>query len=69
MHSTLDHERAMHRLRGIENQNARHVQRFRLQRIALLQTIDVDLGIDCIHRRIGVGGLGLGFDGLDRVLG
>ena len=69
MHSTLVPERLMHRLRGLAHQYVRHVQRFRLQRIALLETLDVDLGIDCAHPQIGVRILRLGCDSLDRFLG
>ena len=61
--------RSIHGLRALEHQHVQHVQRFRLQRITLLKTIDIDLGIGCAYPRIGIGGLGLGFDGLERLLG
>ena len=69
MHSTLVPERLMHRLRGLEHQYVRHVQRFRLQRTVLLETNNLDLGIDCAHSRIGIEFFGLGCDSLDRLLG
>ena len=59
----------MHRPHGFVHWPVRQVQRFWVQRIAPLETMDVDLGIHCVHSRIGVGVLQLRFDSLGRLLG